>query len=153
MKLAIIYKSLDYRCVKYSITLADICSPIVIIIYTCRTAEQDLLLSVNYKKRGGVIAIPLNVRDMDWELLCETVCRMDAAFERTWTYLQRVAGNSFQFMTRMVCMTVSCTQDNHTVVSARLKEQQCLNIIIYCINPVSCCAYSSYADRCTRSLK
>lgn len=35
---------------------------------------------------------------MNWKLLPETVCRMDATSKRTWMYLQRVAGNSFQFM-------------------------------------------------------
>ena len=35
---------------------------------------------------------------MDWNPLSETVCRMDAASERTWTCLQRVSGNGFQSM-------------------------------------------------------
>ena len=30
-----------------------------------------------------------------------TVCRMDAASERTWTYLQRVSGDGLQFMSRI----------------------------------------------------
>jgi hypothetical protein len=34
--------------------------------------------------------------------LAETVCRMDAASERTWTYLQRVSGDGSQFMSRPV---------------------------------------------------
>ena len=45
-----------------------------------------------------VTAVPLTVRCMDWEPLPETVCSTDAASERTWTYLQRVSGNGFQFM-------------------------------------------------------
>jgi hypothetical protein len=44
----------------------------------------------------------LTVRGMDWYPLPETVCRMDAAFELTRTYLQRVSGNGFQFMSRVV---------------------------------------------------
>ena len=47
-------------------------------------------------------AVPLTVRGMKWDPLPETVCRMDAAFERTWTYLQRVSGDGAQFMSRMV---------------------------------------------------
>ena len=39
---------------------------------------------------------------MKWDPLPETVCRMDAASERTWTYLQRVSGNGSHFMFRMV---------------------------------------------------
>jgi hypothetical protein len=38
---------------------------------------------------------------MEWDPLPETVCRMDAASERTWTYLQRVSGDEFQFMSRI----------------------------------------------------
>ena len=38
---------------------------------------------------------------MEWYPLPETVCRMDAASERTWTYLQRVLGDGFQFMSRI----------------------------------------------------
>ena len=49
-----------------------------------------------------IIAVPLTVRDMEWKPLPETVCRMDAASERTWTYLQRVSGGGYQFMSRMV---------------------------------------------------
>ena len=47
-------------------------------------------------------AVPLTSEGMDWTLLPETVCRMDAASERTWTYLQRVSGNRLQFMSRIV---------------------------------------------------
>jgi len=39
---------------------------------------------------------------MEWDPLPETVCRMDAASERTWMYLQRVSGDGFQFMSRIV---------------------------------------------------
>ena len=39
---------------------------------------------------------------MKWDSLPETVCRMDAASERTWMYLQRVSGNGSQFMSRMI---------------------------------------------------
>ena len=48
--------------------------------------------------------VPLTVRGMNWDPLPETVCRMDAASERTWMYLQRVSGNGYQFMPRMVCI-------------------------------------------------
>ena len=58
------------------------------------------------------MAVPLTVRGMNWTLLPETVCCMDAAFERTWTYLQRVSGNSFQFMPLTV---------NGTAVNLKLK--------------------------------
>ena len=47
-------------------------------------------------------AVLLTVRGMDWYPLPETVCRMDVAFELTRTYLQRVSGNGFQFMSRVV---------------------------------------------------
>ena len=47
-------------------------------------------------------AVRLTVRGMNWDPLPETVCRMDAASERTWTYLQRVSGDGSQFMSRMV---------------------------------------------------
>ncbi len=46
-------------------------------------------------------AVPLTVRGMEWGPLPETVCRMDAASERTWPYLQRVSGNGSQFMSRI----------------------------------------------------
>ena len=51
--------------------------------------------------------IMLMVGGMKWDPLPETVCRMDAASERTWTpcfYLpgQRVSGDGFQFMSRIV---------------------------------------------------
>ena len=49
----------------------------------------------------GYTAVPLTVRGMEWDPLLETVCRMDAASERTWTYLQRVSGNGSQFMYRI----------------------------------------------------
>ena len=42
-----------------------------------------------------VIAVALTVKSMAWNMLPETVCRMDAASERTWMYLQRVSGNMF----------------------------------------------------------
>ncbi len=53
------------------------------------------------------ITVPLTVRGMDWKPLPETVCRMDAASERTWMpcfYLsgQRVTGDGLQFMSRIV---------------------------------------------------
>jgi len=38
---------------------------------------------------------------MEWNTLTETVYRMDAVYERTWTYLQRVSGDVFQFMSRI----------------------------------------------------
>ncbi len=47
-------------------------------------------------------AVPLTPGGMEWKLLLETVCRMDAASERTWMYLQRVSGDGFQFMSRVV---------------------------------------------------
>jgi hypothetical protein len=37
-----------------------------------------------------ITAAPLTVRDMDWSVSHQTVCRMDAASERTWMYSQRV---------------------------------------------------------------
>ena len=49
-----------------------------------------------------ITAVPLTVRDMNSKLLPETVCLMDAASERTWTYLQRVSGDSLLFMFRIV---------------------------------------------------
>ena len=49
-----------------------------------------------------ITAVPLTVRGMEWDLLPETVCRMDAASELTWTYLQRVSGDGYHFMSRMV---------------------------------------------------
>ena len=48
-----------------------------------------------------ITAVPLTVRGMEWDPLPETVCRMDAASECTWTYLQRVSGNGSQFMSRI----------------------------------------------------
>ena len=47
-------------------------------------------------------AVPLTVRNMEWDPLPETVCRMDAVFERTWTYLQLVSGDGAHFMSRKV---------------------------------------------------
>jgi hypothetical protein len=49
--------------------------------------------------------VPLTVGNVDWKPLPETVCRMEAASERTWMYLQRVSGNGFQFMSRMGLIT------------------------------------------------
>ena len=46
-------------------------------------------------------AVPLTYRGMKWDPSPETVCRKDAASERTWTYLQRVSGDGFQFMSRV----------------------------------------------------
>ena len=37
---------------------------------------------------------------MGWQAATETVCRMDATSERTWTYLQRVTATACQFMSR-----------------------------------------------------
>ena len=53
-------------------------------------------------KVHAITAAPLTVRGMKWDPLPETVCRMDAASERTGTYLQRVSGDGSQFMSRMV---------------------------------------------------
>jgi hypothetical protein len=39
---------------------------------------------------------------MEWDPSPETVCRMEAASERTRMYLQRVSGDGFQFMSRVV---------------------------------------------------
>ena len=39
---------------------------------------------------------------MNWKPLPEAVCHMDAASERTWTYLQRVSGDGFQLISRIV---------------------------------------------------
>ncbi len=50
----------------------------------------------------SIIAVPLTVIGMEWKPLPETVCRMDAASERTWMYLQRVSGDGFQFMPGIV---------------------------------------------------
>ena len=58
------------------------------------------MIELEFETRPG-IAVPLNVRNMDWELLCETVCRMDAAFECTRRYSHRVTGDRCQFMFRM----------------------------------------------------
>ena len=46
--------------------------------------------------------IMLIVGGMKWDPLPETVYRMDAASERTWTCLQRVSGVGYQFMSRIV---------------------------------------------------
>ena len=35
---------------------------------------------------------------MEWKPSPVTVCRMDAASERTWMHLQRVSGDGLQFM-------------------------------------------------------
>ena len=47
------------------------------------------------------------MKDMGWQPPPVTVCRMDAASERTWTYLQRVTGGGCQFMSRMGLMRVN----------------------------------------------
>ena len=47
-------------------------------------------------------AVPLTARGMDWDPSTETVCRMEAASERTWTYLQCVSGDGSLFMSRIV---------------------------------------------------
>ena len=50
----------------------------------------------------SITAASLTLRGMEWYLLPETVCRMDAASERTGMYLQRVSCDGFQFMSRIV---------------------------------------------------
>ena len=57
-------------------------------------------------------AVPLTMRDMSWQPPPVTVCRMDAASERTWKYLQRVTSGGCQFMSRIGLMPV----DPDTVV-------------------------------------
>ena len=44
---------------------------------------------------------------MGWRPPPVTVCRMDAASERTWKYLQRVTGGGRQFMSRIGLMPVN----------------------------------------------
>jgi len=46
----------------------------------------------------AVTTVPLTLRGMNWQPSPVTVCRMDAASERTWMYLQRVSGDGCQFM-------------------------------------------------------
>ena len=52
-------------------------------------------------------AVPLTMRDMGWRPPPVTVCRMDAAYERTWKYLQRVTGGGRQLMSRIGLMPVN----------------------------------------------
>ena len=54
-----------------------------------------------------ITAVPLTMRVMGWQPPLVTVCRMDAASERTWTYLQRVTGGGCQFMSRMGLILVN----------------------------------------------
>ena len=69
-------------------------------MYTTRPA----LIAIAEERKLIVIyiAVPLTDRGMEWYPLPETVCRMDAASERTWTYLQRVSGDGFQFMSLII---------------------------------------------------
>ena len=61
---------------------------------------------------------------MKWDPLPETVCRMDAASERTWTYLQRVSGDGSQFMSRMVYIEHHPDSVRAADNSAKLTRQQ-----------------------------
>ena len=49
-----------------------------------------------------ITAVPLTARGMDRDPSTETVCRMEAAFERTWMYLQCVSDDGSLFMSRIV---------------------------------------------------
>ena len=68
----------------------------------CLYSPVTQILRNNQFMRHYFIALPLTIRCMRWNPLPETVCRMVAAFERIWTYLQRASGNGFQFMSQIV---------------------------------------------------
>ena len=72
-----------------------------------------------------ITAVPLTVIGMDWNPLPETVCRMDAASERTWTYLQRVSGNGLQFMSLIAANNAkACSTSALSWIARQLTGQQ-----------------------------
>ena len=73
----------------------------VLPLHVSRYYLWDIVSFYQYFFIYSYTAVPLTVRGMEWDPLPETVCRMDAAFVRTWTYLQRVSDNGPQFMSRI----------------------------------------------------
>ena len=73
---------------------------------------------------------------MNWDPLPETVCRMDAASERTWMYLQRVSGDGSQFMplsplTEQQCNSLSGTILKDTIKSSDIKHEGRVSGLFY----------------------
>ena len=67
---------------------------------------------------------------MEWKLSPVTVCRMDAASERTWMYLQRVSGDGLQFMSRIAKIQDLTGRARLVDNTEKLTGQQCHNILI-----------------------
>ena len=66
---------------------------------------------------------------MEWKPSPVTVCRMEAAFERTWTYLQRVSGDGLQFMSRIAKIQDLPGRARFVDNTEKLTGQQCKYLI------------------------
>ena len=62
---------------------------------------KKLVTKINYPYRVVYVRFVGTHKQYD-DIDVETVCRKDAASERTWTYLQRVSGDRSQFMSLFI---------------------------------------------------
>ena len=73
----------------------------------------------------GKHCCPINLEDVDWVLIRETITRMDAGVEPTWRYLRRVSRISAQFMSHTVLKQLNPSSYPYfNVILEKLMRQQ-----------------------------